>query len=81
MLGYKPFFKEYTTDWEYATKKMETSFFTKPLLAKSPFYAMSWDQLSERARAWANGGGTYHFIAEGTQETPKSNGINGTTGH
>lgn len=27
MLGYKPFFKEYTTDWDYAVAKMQGSFF------------------------------------------------------
>jgi hypothetical protein len=29
LLGYKPFFKEYTTDWEFAVTKMKTSFWTR----------------------------------------------------
>lgn len=29
LLGYKPFFKEYTTDWEFAVTKMKNSFWTR----------------------------------------------------
>lgn len=29
LLGYKPFFKEYTTDWEFAVNKMKSSFWTR----------------------------------------------------
>ena len=29
LLGYKPFFKEYTTDWEFAVQKMKSSFWTR----------------------------------------------------
>ncbi|KAI9804115.1 MAG: hypothetical protein M1825_001517 [Sarcosagium campestre] len=29
LLGYKPYFREYTTDWEYAAEKMRASFFQR----------------------------------------------------
>ncbi|KAJ5645004.1 hypothetical protein N7507_011015 [Penicillium longicatenatum] len=32
LLGYKPFFKEYTTDWEFAVTKMKSSFWTRRLV-------------------------------------------------
>ncbi|KAF2636136.1 hypothetical protein P280DRAFT_534017 [Massarina eburnea CBS 473.64] len=31
MLGYRPFFREYTTDWDYAVAKMKNSFFQRHL--------------------------------------------------
>ena len=32
LLGYKPFFREYTTDWDYAVAKMKGSFFQRHLV-------------------------------------------------
>lgn len=63
LLGYKPFFKEYTTDWAYAVKKMESSFFTRHLLGHSFSAAMTWTELQERALPWLTGGGTNIFVA------------------
>ncbi|KAB8252956.1 hypothetical protein BDV35DRAFT_375414 [Aspergillus flavus] len=62
LLGYRPFFKEYTTDWEYAVKKMESSFFTRRLVGRSFSSALSWAQLEDCARAWGDGGGTDRFV-------------------
>ena len=42
MLGYKPFFKEYTTDWDYAVAKMKGSFFQRHLVEDSYSTARPW---------------------------------------
>ena len=44
MLGYKPFFKEYTTDWAYAVAKMKGSFFQRHLVEDSFAAAKSWPE-------------------------------------
>ena len=44
MLGYKPFFKEHTTDWEYAVAKMKGSFFQGHLVEDSFMVAKSWPE-------------------------------------
>jgi hypothetical protein len=44
LLGYKPFFKEYTTDWDYAVAKMKRSFFQKRLVQDSYSTAKSWEE-------------------------------------
>lgn len=62
LLGYRPFFKEYTTDWQYAVKKMESSFFTRRLVGRSFSSALSWAQLEDCARAGGDGGGTDRFV-------------------
>lgn len=53
LLGYRPFFKEYTTDWGYAVAKMRGSFFQRHLVEDSWATAKSWPaqvQLSEGAK-------------------------------
>jgi hypothetical protein len=47
MLGYKPFFKEYTTDWDYAVAKMKGSYFQRHLVEDSYSKAKSWEEQSE----------------------------------
>ena len=44
MLGYKPFFKEYTTDWDYAVAKMKGSFFQRHLVEDAFASAKSWPE-------------------------------------
>ncbi|MCJ1266046.1 hypothetical protein MMC22_005928 [Lobaria immixta] len=44
MLGYKPFFKEYTTDWNYAVAKMRGSFFQKHLVEESFHQVKPWPE-------------------------------------
>lgn len=43
-MGYKPFFKEYTTDWDYAVAKMKGSWFQRHLVEESYTHAKSWDE-------------------------------------
>ena len=43
-LGYKPFFKEYTTDWDYAVAKMKRSFFQRRLVQDSYKAAKPWEE-------------------------------------
>lgn len=63
LLGYKPFFKEYTTDWAYAVHKMEASSFTRQVVGRSFTSAMSWAHLQMCAAQWQNGGGTEGFVS------------------
>ncbi|KAL8792096.1 MAG: hypothetical protein Q9195_005271 [Heterodermia aff. obscurata] len=44
LLGYKPFFKEYTTDWDYAVMKMKGSFFQRHLVEESFAVAKAWPE-------------------------------------
>ena len=44
LLGYKPFFKEYTTDWDYAVAKMKGSFFQRHLVEDSFLAAKTWPE-------------------------------------
>ncbi len=44
LLGYKPFFKEYTTDWDYAVAKLKGSWFQRHLVEESYNSAKSWDE-------------------------------------
>ena len=47
MLGYKPFFKEYTTDWDFAVAKMKGSFFQRHLVEDAYREAKSWPEQVE----------------------------------
>jgi hypothetical protein len=47
LLGYKPFFKEYTTDWDYAVAKMKGSFFQRHLVEESFRTRRSWSEQAE----------------------------------
>ncbi|KAI9655152.1 MAG: hypothetical protein M1821_005635 [Bathelium mastoideum] len=44
LLGYKPFFREYTTDWDYAVAKMKGSFFQRHLVHEAFAAEKSWGQ-------------------------------------
>lgn len=47
LLGYKPFFKEYTTDWDYAMAKMSGSPFQAHGLHQSYAHKTSWCRQQE----------------------------------
>lgn len=42
LLGYKPFFKEYTTDWDFAVAKMKGSWSQRHLVEESYTKEQSW---------------------------------------
>lgn len=44
LLGYKPFFKEYSTDWDFAVAKMKGSFFQRHLVHNAYTSEKSWEQ-------------------------------------
>ncbi|KAI9928669.1 hypothetical protein ASPWEDRAFT_36435 [Aspergillus wentii DTO 134E9] len=44
LLGYKPFFREYTTDWDFAVAKMKGSFFQRHLVHESYAAEKSWSE-------------------------------------
>jgi hypothetical protein len=85
LLGYKPFFKEYTTDWDYAVAKMQYSFFTRNNVATSYKRAKSWAELQTFAKSWLNNGdGTAKFLdnvsnGQVNGETHANGQINGET--
>ncbi|KAI0108851.1 hypothetical protein GGR51DRAFT_570116 [Nemania sp. FL0031] len=62
MLGYKPFFKEYTTDWDLAVAKMKTSFWGRRLVDETHKVALPWRELDNRLVQWEHGGGTEHML-------------------
>jgi hypothetical protein len=46
-LGYKPFFKEYTTDWDFAVAKMKGNFWTRRNVQESYVAKKPWgDQVA-----------------------------------
>jgi hypothetical protein len=47
LLGYKPFFREYTTDWDYAVAKMKSSLFQRHLVNEAYKHEMSWEGQAE----------------------------------
>ncbi|KAL3480362.1 hypothetical protein BJX99DRAFT_254664 [Aspergillus californicus] len=47
LLGYKPFFREYTTDWGFAVAKMKGSFFQRRLVHEAFTIEKSWAQQAE----------------------------------
>jgi len=47
MLGYKPFYKEYTTDWGYAVAKMRSHFWQRRLVHTSYQHGKTWQEQVE----------------------------------
>ncbi|KAJ2990549.1 hypothetical protein NUW58_g2893 [Xylaria curta] len=43
ILGYKPYFREYTTDWDYAMAKLKTSRFQRHMVHESYNKGVPWD--------------------------------------
>lgn len=44
LLGYKPFFKEYTTDWDFAVAKMKGNWWTRRNVEESYKLKTPWDK-------------------------------------
>ena len=86
MLGYKPFFREYTTDWDYAVAKMKGSYFQRHLVEESFAEAKSWPEqmeLSKKARPtnaeyelWTQ---QLHREVNGAVEPNEIHNVNGVT--
>lgn len=53
LLGYRPFFREYTTDWELAQAKADHTWFHRRHIETSYLHAKSWDEL-ERVSVWSD---------------------------
>lgn len=47
LLGYKPFFKEYTTDWAFAVAKMKGSWFQRHLVQDAFSVQKPWEELKK----------------------------------
>ncbi|KAI9841067.1 MAG: hypothetical protein M1837_001038 [Sclerophora amabilis] len=75
LLGYKPFFREYTTDWDYAVAKMKGSYFQRHLVEHAYSSALSWggqDKLSSGAKPT-----NAEFEVWNTDLSTLADGING----
>ena len=59
MLGYKPFFREYTTDWDYAVAKMRGSYFQRHLVEDSFAVAKAWPEQVKLAKGGKPGNAEY----------------------
>lgn len=44
LLGYKPFFREYTTDWDFAVAKMKGSWFQRGMAEEAYSKALPWEE-------------------------------------
>jgi hypothetical protein len=53
LLGYQPFFRECTTDWEFANAKMRHTWFYRKNLEVAYRYRTAWAEL-EKLDAWSN---------------------------
>lgn len=53
LLGYRPFFREYTTDWELAQAKASHTWFHRRHTETSYLHAKSWHEL-ERVSVWSD---------------------------
>ena len=53
LLGYRPFFREYTSDWELAQAKAKHTWFHRRNIETSYQQAKSWDEL-QRVSVWSD---------------------------
>nr|ANM86573.1 cupin RmIC-type protein [Cladonia uncialis subsp. uncialis]AUW31356.1 putative cupin RmIC-type [Cladonia uncialis subsp. uncialis] len=86
MLGYRPFFREYTTDWDYAVAKMRGSFFQRHLVEQSFTKAKSWPEQVELSNAARPTNAEYelwtqqlHREVNGVAEPNEIRNVNGVT--
>lgn len=86
MLGYRPFFREYTTDWDYAVAKMKGSFFQRHLVEQSFTKAKSWPEQVELSNAARPTNAEYelwtqqlHREVNGVAEPNEIRNVNGVT--
>ncbi|KAI0205338.1 hypothetical protein F4808DRAFT_473379 [Astrocystis sublimbata] len=76
MLGYKPYFKEYTTDWDYAMAKLRTSWFQRHMVSESYNKGVPWDGYAEISK----GKPTNAVLElELSDLSGQANGVNGAT--
>lgn len=85
-MGCKPYFREYTTDWEYAKEKMKRSWFQRHLVHESYNKGIPWDGYaavsqkphnSAREPEFTNLSGVPDFDASEAQWAAATNGANG----
>ena len=77
LMGYRPFFREYTTDWELAQAKTGHTWFHRRNIETSYRHAKSWDEL-QRVHAWSDSNAAnmgYNF--ESAEQSERLNGVNG----
>lgn len=68
LLGYKPFFREYTTDWDYAVAKMKGQPFTKRLIHDSFSTKSSWPEQVELSKGLNPRNAEYQYWVEDIAE-------------
>jgi hypothetical protein len=89
LLGYKPFFREYTTDWDFAVAKMKGNWWTRGNVQDSWEKRTSWERQVELSRGEKATNAEFEelvgdmtekyrkMIAEGEQEGDRVNRDNG----
>ena len=55
LLGYQPFYREYTTDWELAVAKMQNTWFYRKNVETAYRAAASWEEL-QALEPWSDEG-------------------------
>ncbi|KAF2795102.1 hypothetical protein K505DRAFT_407138 [Melanomma pulvis-pyrius CBS 109.77] len=81
LLGYKPFFKEYTTDWDFAVAKMKGNFWTRRNVQDSYVAKKPWDEQVKLSAAPKPTNADYEALVtdmtEGFRKKHEGSGANG----
>jgi hypothetical protein len=75
MLGYKPFFKEYTTDWDFAVAKMKGNFWTRRLVHNSYSSKLPWDEQVKLSSHPKPTNADYEYLVTDVTETTRKLGL------
>lgn len=81
LLGYKPFFKEYTTDWDFAVAKMKGNFWTRRNVQESYVAKKPWEEQVKLSAAPKPTNADYEALVtdmtETFRKTHEGSGVNG----
>ena len=73
LLGYQPFYREYTTDWEFAVVKMQSTWFYRKNVELAYRAATSWEKLGEM-EPWSDESAARMAIDERASKVIKNQG-------
>ena len=77
VFGFQPFFREYTSDWDFAVAKMKGSFWTCRLIPRSYTLTKSWGEQQQTSAGQNPGNADYQFLLEDmTEKARKSQLLN-----
>ncbi|KAL5363696.1 hypothetical protein BJX96DRAFT_187189 [Aspergillus floccosus] len=82
LLGYKPFFREYTTDWDFAVAKMKANPWTRRLVNDSYSSKKAWDaQVELSSRPKPQNADYELLVTDITEENRRKKANGGVNGH